>query len=230
MFIWTPPVCQVFLCAVGQARLQFYIRPCCRSNTCWPRWNPLTHTSFELRALCPNTYSGLMSPGLTCLPSYFVPCATFRRAHPFKENLFRYRLHRHSCRLDTDVTLFILPIACQQCPDRPRHLVGQRHRHHILRPAFAKLLDPGTRFLRVRQHCSGPMNQQRAQIRVPALADAQQLDAPAGARLLGYQPKLRGKFTTRLERFSIAHRRHCCCCGQAGFAGGNLISLHPSLS
>ena len=41
-------------------------------RTCWPRWNPLTHASFVGRAVSPNGSSGLVSPGLSCLPSYSI--------------------------------------------------------------------------------------------------------------------------------------------------------------
>lgn len=152
------PFAKEFWCSVRQARLQFYIRPSCRSNTCWPRWNPLTHTSFDLRVLGPNTYSGLVSPGLTCLPSHLITLRNLSTCPSFQRELVSLPQHPRSSPLYTDVTLFIPPIVYQQCPDRPRHLVGQSDRHYIRRPAFAKLLDPSARFLSVRQYRSGPMN------------------------------------------------------------------------
>lgn len=74
------------------------------------------------------------------------------------------------CRLDAHVASFILPIMCQQRPDRSCHLVGQSHRYYVLRPTLADLLNPRARLFRMRQYRSGSVNQQRTQIGVPALA------------------------------------------------------------
>src|SRR5713101_5336740 len=49
-------------------------------RTCWPRWNPLAQSSFLQRAVSPERNSGLVSHGLTCLPSHSIPYATFRHA------------------------------------------------------------------------------------------------------------------------------------------------------
>src|ERR1700692_191808 len=70
-FIWTPPVCQEIMCAGGQEGCGF-ISGLVAGRTRWPRWNPLTHSSFLGRAAGPNEYSGLVGPGLTCLPSHLI--------------------------------------------------------------------------------------------------------------------------------------------------------------
>ena len=135
-------------CVVGQARLQFYIRPCGRFKFCRPRWNPLTHASFLQRVIDPEQHSGLVSPGLTYLPSHSITLRNLSTCPSFVTNWF-ISMSPSSCRFDAHITSLILPIMCQQRPDRSCHLVGQRHGHHIRRPALADLLNPRGWLLRV---------------------------------------------------------------------------------
>jgi hypothetical protein len=70
-FIWTPPVCQGILCAGRQEGCGF-ISGLVAGRTRWPRWIPLAHASFVTRAVSPQRASGLVSPGLTCVPSHSI--------------------------------------------------------------------------------------------------------------------------------------------------------------
>ena len=67
--------------------------------TCWPRWNPLIHSSFELRAVRPKSYSGLMNPGLTCLPSHSITLRNLSTCHSFHSKTRFW--FRHTCHVFT---------------------------------------------------------------------------------------------------------------------------------
>src|SRR5471032_2348455 len=57
-------------------------------RTRWHRWNPLTHASFLGRAAGPNEYSGLVGPGLTCLPSHLITLRNLLTCPSFAELVY----------------------------------------------------------------------------------------------------------------------------------------------
>jgi hypothetical protein len=74
-------------------------------------------------------------------------------------------------------------------PDRACHLVCERHDRDVLRSSREQPSEPRVELtvsstLRG-QYRAGTVDQQRSQVRVAALADAEQLDPAAGARLRG---------------------------------------------
>jgi hypothetical protein len=126
-------------------------------RTCWPRWNPLTHASFSPRAISPKGHSGLVSPGLTCLPSHSTTLRNLFTC-PSIGNLL-IQVSRGSRRFDAHVTLLVWPIVGQKCPDCPRYLVCQRYGYHIRRPTFSDLLDPRSWLFCVREYRPGAVYQ-----------------------------------------------------------------------
>ncbi len=82
----------------------------------------------------------------------------------------------------------------QHGQDRSRHLVGQCDDHDILWPPLLHLLDPLTRLLCVLEDATRTVDQQRAQIRVPLLADRVQIHLAARTRLPRYNPNPCGEF------------------------------------
>ena len=66
----------------------------------------------------------------------------------------------------------------QQRPNDARVFVGQRDRRHILVAPLGQRLDPGARIglvLRVKDHGPRAVYQQRSQVGIAPLADAQQV-------------------------------------------------------
>src|ERR1700692_3748699 len=95
------------------------------------------------------------------LSSHSIADATFRRAILCKTSILYAALNRSGW-LRALVPLLVRSIVGENCPDRPRHLVGQRYDYHVRRSALADLLDPGTGFFHMVQHAARTMNQQRA--------------------------------------------------------------------
>src|SRR5258708_12453115 len=94
----------------------------------------------------------------------------------------------------------------QDRPDRAGHLVGLCHDRYIHRPPLPDLLKPRPRLLRVEEHTARTVNQQLAQIRIASLADPQQLDLAARARLSRDQPDPGRELTPGSERLRVSHR------------------------
>lgn len=101
---------------------------------------------------------------------------------------------------DALIVHLVLPVVRQQRPDCPGILVGQRHRcdvfvaprHHFVDPAAAV-----SALARVMNDDACAVNQERSQVGVAALADAQQvLLAPAGV-LPGHQAQPGGHLPAR---------------------------------
>ncbi len=115
----------------------------------------------------------------------------------------------YSCR--HPVIRFVRPIVRQQRPDRPGILVGQSNRRHVLVASCQQLAQPriGLRLsLCHPDDGPGPVDQQRAQIRVAALADAQQRRLAAGGMLLRHNAQPRSQLPAVSETPGIAHGRH----------------------
>src|SRR6516164_1912958 len=86
------------------------------------------------------------------------------------------------------VTLLVRTVMGQERPDRARHLVGERHYHRIERSACEQLLKPWLTFLALGNRRAGAVNQQRAQINVAPLADAEQLHPTAAVAVSNPTP------------------------------------------
>ena len=97
----------------------------------------------------------------------------------------------------------------QQGPHGTRHLVGQRHDGHILRPAASQAGHPCRPGPDPAVHRTGSVNQQGAKVGIATLADAEYTDAPTGAGMPGHETQLGGKLASGPERPGVAHGRHC---------------------
>ena len=95
-------------------------------------------------------------------------------------------------------------------PRRTRHLVGERRDHHVRGSALKQRIAPHSFVLGPEQHTSRPMDEQRAQVTVATLADAEQFYRAPSAALLGHEPDIGRKLASRLKGLRISHRRHQC--------------------
>ena len=122
-------------------------------------------------------------------------------------------------------------IVGQHRPRNARILVGQCYGRHIGVAPLQQLMQPIILLrlaLRRQDHRARPVNQQRSQIRVAALAYTQKRRLAAAGVLLGNQPEPRGHLATVIEAFRIADGGHQCArCDRPD--AGNLLQLAAGL-
>lgn len=115
-----------------------------------------------------------------------------------------------SCR--SCVVRIVLPVMRQERPDRARVLVGQRHRRHVLVASRQQLGKPriGIRFaFGCSQRRPRAVDEQRAQVGIAALADAQKRRLAAGGVLPGHDAQPGRQLPAVLEVAGIPDRgRH----------------------
>lgn len=106
---------------------------------------------------------------------------------------------RRSCGFHAYEILLVVPIMGKDRPDYTSHIVSQGYEYNVRWSSFSDALDPLPGILRVVQHTASAVNLQRAQIRIPSLADPQQEHPAAGTRLSGYQTEPGCKLAPRSE-------------------------------
>ena len=103
------------------------------------------------------------------------------------------------------------PTVSHEGPDRARHLVRECHDRDVLwssrqHASEPRVHHPISSTLR-QQYAASTVDQQRSQVRIAALADAEQLHPPTGARLPWYQTQEGRKLSPGAEAARIGHRR-----------------------
>ena len=109
---------------------------------------------------------------------------------------------------DAHVVSLVNPSLSEDCPRRSRHLAGDGHCHDIGRSSRLNCTLPRRRHLRVTQHGSRAVDEQRAQVGVPSLRYAPQANLATGAALARHESQERSELTAGLEGPGIAHRRY----------------------
>ena len=98
-----------------------------------------------------------------------------------------------------------------QRPDLSGHLVGEGYNCNVVGSSASQLSQPSALCLRAHatQYTARPVDQQRAQINITALADAKQLHPSTRAALPRHQAQIGGELPSRLEGPRITDSRYC---------------------
>lgn len=96
--------------------------------------------------LCPKSRFSKSRSDLSC---HHIRCPRNLQRSPCVKRYLLCRANR-SCRFRAHVSFLIRSIVSQYCPDRSRHLVGQRDNHHVQRSPLLHLLDPRAGLLCIR--------------------------------------------------------------------------------